>query len=172
MRSNRILWFILSLALIVLGIICIANPLHTMTFLAYFVGFIMFISGVGGIFYFFTSRYMMMLLDGVISCAFGLVLLFGGEEITQNFVPLFIALWLILKGALWLIHAWKLSRIVYSNTNTSITFIGGFYILFGVLFVLFPEILATLISLILGIILILSGGIGLYFWNTLRKTGI
>ena len=105
-----------------------------------------------------------MLLDGVISCAFGLVLLFGGEEITQNFVPLFIALWLI--------HAWKLSRIVYSNTNTSITFIGGFYILFGVLFVLFPEILATLISLILGIILILSGGIGLYFWNTLRKTGI
>ncbi|MCX2717598.1 DUF308 domain-containing protein [Helicobacter sp. MIT 21-1697] len=172
MRFNRILWFALSLTLLVLGIVCIINPLHTMAFLAYFVGFIMLMSGIGGIFYFFTSRYIMMLLDGGVSCAFGLILLFGGEEIAQNFVPLFIALWLILKGVLWLIHAWRLSRIVYSNANTGIIFMGGFYIVLGVIFVLFPEILATLISLILGIILILSGCVGLYFWHTLRKTGI
>ena len=98
---------------------------------------------------------------------FGIMLLFGGEEIAQNFIPLLIALWLILKGILWLIHAWRLSKI--SNLASGVMIMGGLYVLLGVLFVIFPEVLATLISLILGITLIISGGIGLIFWNSLRK---
>lgn len=138
-----------------------------MIVLAYLVSFIMLFSGLGSLVYFFQMRFMMILIDGLLSCAFGLVLLFGGEEIAQNFIPLLIALWLILKGILWLIHAWRLSKI--SNLASGVMIMGGLYVLLGVLFVIFPEVLATLISLILGITLIISGGIGLIFWNSLRK---
>ena len=109
----------------------------------------------------------MILIDGLLSCVFGLILLFGGEEIAQNFIPLLIALWLILKGILWLIHAWRLLKV--SNLASGVMIMGGMYVLLGVFFVIFPEVLATLISLILGITLIISGGIGLIFWNSLRK---
>ena len=148
MNLKSILWLAFSLSLIILGIVCIANPDNTMIVIAYLVGFIMLFSGLGSLVYFFQMRFMMILIDGLLSCAFGLVLLFGGEEIAQNFIPLLIALWLILKGVM---------------------IMGGLYVLLGVLFVIFPEVLATLISLILGITLIISGGIGLIFWNSLRK---
>lgn len=46
---------------------------------------------------------------------------------------------------------------------------GGVYIVLGVLFVFFPGVLATFISFILGIVLILSGLAGLYFWNLTRN---
>ena len=167
MNLKSILWLAFSLSLIILGIVCIANPDNTMIVLAYLVGFIMLFSGLGSLVYFFQTRFMMILIDGLLSCVFGLILLFGGEEIAQNFIPLLIALWLILKGILWLIHAWRLSKI--SNLVSGVMIMGGLYVLLGVLFVIFPEVLATLISLILGITLIISGGIGLIFWNSLRK---
>lgn len=167
MNLKSILWLAFSFSLIILGIVCIANPDNTMIILAYLVGFIMLFSGLGSLVYFFQTRFMMILIDGLLSCVFGLILLFGGEEIAQNFIPLLIALWLILKGILWLIHAWRLSKI--SNLASGVMIMGGLYVLLGVLFVIFPEVLATLISLILGITLIISGGIGLIFWNSLRK---
>lgn len=167
MNLKSILWLAFSLSLIVLGIVCIANPNDTMIVLAYLVGFIMLFSGLGSLVYFFQTRFMMILIDGLLSCVFGLVLLFGGEEIAQNFIPLLIALWLVLKGILWLIHAWRISKI--SNLASGVMIMGGLYVLLGILFVVFPEVLATLISLILGITLIISGSIGLFFWNTLRK---
>ncbi len=167
MNLKSILWLAFSLSLIILGIVCIANPDNTMIVLAYLVGFIMLFSGLGSLVYFFQTRFMMILIDGLLSCVFGLVLLFGGEEIAQNFIPLLIALWLILKGILWLIHAWRLLKV--SNLASGVMIMGGLYVLLGVLFVIFPEVLATLISLILGITLIISGGIGLIFWNSLRK---
>ncbi len=169
MHFNRVLWIAFSISLIALGAVCIVNPLDTMAFLTYFVGFIMFLSGLGEIIYFMQMRYAMILVDGILSSVFGLVLLFGGEDIAQNFIPLFIALWLILKGILWFIHAYKLSRMVEKSVKVGITMTGLFYVLLGVLFVLFPEILATLISLILGIALIFSGVVGLYFWNLFKK---
>ena len=167
MNLKSILWLAFSLSLIILGIVCIVNPDNTMIVLAYLVGFIMLFSGLGSLVYFFQTRFMMILIDGLLSCVFGLILLFGGEEIAQNFIPLLIALWLILKGILWLIHAWRLSKV--SNLASGVMIMGGLYVLLGVLFVIFPEVLATLISLILGITLIISGGIGLIFWNSLRK---
>ncbi|WP_104742556.1 HdeD family acid-resistance protein [Helicobacter cinaedi] len=167
MNLKSILWLAFSLSLIILGIVCIANPDNTMIVLAYLVGFIMLFSGLGSLVYFFQTRFMMILIDGLLSCVFGLILLFGGEEIAQNFIPLLIALWLILKGILWLIHAWRLLKV--SNLASGVMIMGGLYVLLGVLFVIFPEVLATLISLILGITLIISGGIGLIFWNSLRK---
>ena len=167
MNLKSILWLAFSLSLIILGIVCIANPDNTMIVLAYLVGFIMLFSGLGSLVYFFQTRFMMILIDGLLSCIFGLILLFGGEEIAQNFIPLLIALWLILKGILWLLHAWRLLKV--SNLASGVMIMGGLYVLLGVLFVIFPEVLATLISLILGITLIISGGIGLIFWNSLRK---
>ncbi|CAM3299733.1 HdeD family acid-resistance protein [Helicobacter labetoulli] len=161
MNLKSILWLAFSLSLIVLGIVCIANPNDTMIVLAYLVGFIMLFSGLGSLVYFFQTRFMMILIDGLLSCVFGLVLLFGGEEIAQSFIPLLIALWLILKGILWLIHAWRISKI--SNLASGVMIMGGLYVLLGILFVVFPEVLATLISLILGITLIISGSIGLFF---------
>lgn len=169
MRFNRILWLAFSISLIILGAVCMANPLVTMVLLAYLVGFIMVLSGIGEVIYFMQMRYAMILLDGILSCAFGLVLLFGEEEIAQNFVPLFIALWLILKGILWLVHSYRLASSLESNLKVGIIIMGGVYIVFGILFVLFPEVLATLISLILGAVLIISGAVGLYFWNALRN---
>lgn len=169
MRFNRVLWLAFSVSLVVLGVVCIANPLDTMRFLAYLVGFIMLFSGIGEIVYFIQMRYVMILLDGIVSCVFGVVLLFGGEDIAQNFIPLFIALWLILKGVLWFIHAWRVSYVMSVNTKMGIIIMGGLYVVLGILFILFPEVLATLISLALGIMLIISGGVGLYFWNLARR---
>ncbi|WP_301065561.1 DUF308 domain-containing protein, partial [uncultured Helicobacter sp.] len=71
MRFNRVLWLAFSVSLVVLGVVCIANPLDTMRFLAYLVGFIMLFSGIGEIVYFIQMRYMMILLDGIVSCVFG-----------------------------------------------------------------------------------------------------
>ncbi|TLD95767.1 DUF308 domain-containing protein [Helicobacter jaachi] len=170
MRFNTLLWLAFSLSLIILGVICIMYPLDTMQMLAYFIGFIMVFSGVGSIIYFVQMRYVMILLDGLLSCVFGFILLFGGEEIAQNFVPLFVALWLILKGILWLIHSWRLYRIFQAiNSSIGIACMGVVYLLLGVIFVIFPQALATLLSIIIGITLILSGVVGLYFWITLKR---
>lgn len=163
----QIIWLIFSILLIVAGGICIANPSETMMFLAYFMGFIMLFSGIFALLYFFQARFFAILLDGIISCAFGLVLLFGGEDLAQNFVPLFIALWLVLKGILWLIHSFRLSRANFSQSG-AIMIIGALYVVLGIIFVLFPALLSVLISLFIGVGLILSGITSLYFWNLTR----
>lgn len=132
MRFNRVLWLALAISLIILGIVCIANPLDTMQWLAYLVGFIMLFSGIGEIIYFLQARYGMILFDGILSCIFALVLLFGGEEIAQNFIPLLIALWLIFKGVLWCIHAYKIAPFVESNFKAGIMIMGGVGCIFGI----------------------------------------
>lgn len=169
MRVYRVLWLIFSLALVVLGVACIANPISTMLFLAYLLGFIMLFSGMGEIVYFFQTRYAMILVDGLLSCIFGLVLLFGGEALAQNFVPIFIALWLIVKGILWFVHVWRLSALLDSQSKVAIILMAGFYTVLGVLFVCFPHALAALLSFILGIVLMISGAVGLYFWYMSKK---
>ena len=63
MHFNRVLWIAFSISLIALGAVCIVNPLDTMAFLTYFVGFIMFLSGLGEIIYFMQMRYAMILVD-------------------------------------------------------------------------------------------------------------
>lgn len=166
----RVFCLVFGITLLILGALCIANPLDTMSVLAYFVGFIMIFSGVGEVIYYTQKRHVIILLDGVLSCIFGLVLLFGDETISQNFVPLFIALWLMLKGFLWCIHTWRFSIYLNRNTKMGILLMGCFYIILGVVFCIFPNILATLISLMLGIALIISGAAGLYFWYIFKNT--
>lgn len=168
-KTTSILWLAFSIALIVLGIVCMVNPSDTMIWLTYFVGFIMLFSGIGGIAYYFQTHFTMMLVDGILSTLFGLILLFGNSQIAENFIPYFIALWLILKGILWLIHSFRIKNFVQSSSILGIIIISGIYIILGVIFLIFPQILATLISFALGTTLIISGGVGIYFWNSFRN---
>lgn len=168
-KTTSILWFALSVTLIVLGIVCMVNPSNTMIWLTYFVGFIMLFSGVGGIAYYFQTRFTMMLVDGILSTLFGLILLFCNNQIAENFIPYLIALWLILKGILWLIHSFKIKNFIQGSSILGITIIGGIYIILGIIFLVFPQILATLISFALGTTLMITGGVGIYFWNNFRN---
>lgn len=164
MRFPTLFWLILSLIFIIFGVLCIVNPLHTMMFLAYVMAFVMLFSGIGAIAYFLQSHFLTFLVDGILSLLVGAVILFGGEDITQQFIPTIIALWLIFKGFLWLLHAYKYTRLG-ARFMRGISFMGMFYILLGGLFIIFPELLATLLSFVLGITLILIGGMGLYVWK-------
>lgn len=167
MRIYSPIWLIFSVAVVILGIACIANPLDTMAFLAYIIGFIMLFSGLGEIVYFIQSRFYFILLDGLISCILGGILLFSGDEIASSFIPLLVALWLIFKGVLWLVHilrAWQILQARFMLVCMSLS-----YILLGIIFVIFPEILSAIISLVLGGLLIVSGVVGLWIWNKARK---
>lgn len=166
MRFYRPLWLVFSLAVVILGIACIINPLDTMIFLAYFVGFVMIFSGLGEIAYFIQTRFYIMLFDGIISCVLGLILLFGGEEIAGNFIPYLVALWLMFKGVLWLIHTYRLWQIL--KVRKTMLLVSVAYIALGVVFMIFPQILSAIISLALGILLMFSGIIGLWVWNRFR----
>ena len=161
------LWLSFSIALIILGIVCIINPLDTMVWLTYIIAFLILLSGVGSIIYFIQNRYAMVLLDGLLSFVLGLVLLFGGESIAENFVPFLIAIWLIIKGILWIIHAIRVRDFVPNIAG--IIIIGAICIVLGVVFLIFPQILATLISFALGSVLIINGCVGIYYWNSFRK---
>ena len=160
---------IFSLLLIILGFICMANPNETMSSLAYFIGALMLLSGIGSLLFGLQNRAQnpMLLLDGLLSSLFGGVLLFGGEEISESFVPLFIALWLIFKGGLWILHALRLRR--YGYFGNAFLFCGALGVGLGALFLVFPHILSTLLSFMLGMVLIISGAVGLFIWRGMRR---
>lgn len=168
MKLKSYLWILLSTLPIILGIFCIANPLNTMSFLSYIIGFAMFLSGAGSLIYFTQKRSYLMLIDGIFSCIFAGILLFGSDSIAQGFVPLFVAIWLILKGGLWITHTFRRKSLGLSS-NPILLLIGSISVLLGLVFIIFPEILATLISFVLGFIFITIGGIGLFLSNTRRK---
>lgn len=168
MKLKFYLWILLSILPIILGILCIANPLITMSFLSSIIGIAMFLSGVGSLIYFTQRRSYLMLIDGIFSCIFSGVLLFGGDYIAQSFVPLFVAIWLILKGGLWITHTFRRKSLGLSP-NPILLLIGSISVLLGLVFIIFPEVLATLISFILGFIFITIGGIGLFLCNAQKR---
>lgn len=167
--SRSILTLIFSLLFIILGFICMANPNDTMSSLAYLIGAIMLLSGIGSLLFGLQNRTQssMLLLDGLLSTLFGAVLLFGSEEISESFVPLFIALWLIFKGGLWILHGLRLRKYGYLS-NAPLIF-GTLGIGLGILFLIFPQILSTLLSFMLGMILIIIGAIGLFIWRSFYR---
>lgn len=166
LRAFRIFWLLCSVGIITMGIACIFFPLKTMLAVSYLAAIVMFSFGIGSIYYFFVSlnRSKFLLLDGVISISLALFLIFGEDYIGEHFIPYIVAFWVIFKGVVWVMLAIKI-KTISPNTFLYLLAFGVLCVILGIIFVLKPEILAFLLSFVLGVGLIIFGIGALVFWK-------
>ncbi|WP_394996391.1 HdeD family acid-resistance protein [uncultured Helicobacter sp.] len=164
-----ILWLLCSICVIILGVACIVFPDGTMRTLSYFAALLMCSVGIVSIYYYFQSLYRprWVLFDGIISIVLALILLFGNEQIGENFIPLVIAFWVLFKGIVWIILAFNM-RAFSHNAFSSVMILGVICVILGLVFVAFPKILAFLLSFVVGLTLIVCGVVSVVFWKSFR----
>lgn len=125
---------------------------------SYLAAIIILSLGIGSVYYFFvsSSRSSFVLFDGIISIILALSLVFGNDYIGEHFIPYIVAFWVIFKGVLWIALAIKI-KAMSPNTFLYMLAFGVFCVILGIVFVIKPEILAFLLSFMLGITLIIFG---------------
>ena len=162
----RLFWLIRSVGIITIGVACICFPLKTMLAISYLAAIVILSFGIGSIYYFFVSynRSNFVLFDGIVSIALTIVLMFGNEYIGEHFIPYIVAFWVIFKGGVWAVLAVRI-KTISPNTFLYMLAFGVFCVILGIIFIIKPEILAFLLSFVLGIGLIIFGIGTLIFWK-------
>lgn len=170
-KCGRILWLLFSILLIISGIAVMFNPIETVIFLAYIIGFLTIFSGISAIVYFFSlmdkSGSVLILLDGIISAVCGIIII-SNLKISGVFVPYIAAFFIIVRGVVAISSSIELKKIGYNQWGLSmisgiITLIAGIILTFN------PLLGAVYVSVMLGLSLILYGIITLQLWYAFGK---
>ena len=156
-----LLGFVFGCFLVGLGIVCMLYPTKTMLTISLFAAFLVFIVGIGYVYYYFHSfgRLYWILIDGIVSIVLGFVLmvtLFFGGDFGENLLCIVLGFWSIFKGVVWILVALNLR---YSTGFIPSLSVGIILSVLGLIFVVFPEILAFLLSVVIGLSLIIFGSV-------------
>ena len=170
-KLGRVLWLIFSILLIISGIFTIFNPIETVLFIAYIIGFLTIFSGISSIFYFFSLRdksgSTLILLDGIISAVCGIIII-SNLQISGAFIPYIVAFFVIVRGVVAISSSIELKKIGYSQCGLSMLS-GILTLIAGIILTFNPILGAVYVSVIIGLCLILYGIITLQLWFAFGK---
>ena len=158
LRGSRILAYTIGAICLIAGIVLLFWPDRTWTVVARFIGIFLVVIGFGQSVEAVTdhrqgSYWGLLLLRGLINLGFGLALVFWPSA-TVTVVVWLVGLDLVLTGVLALIVSFQVPKEMGRSTflvQAAIT------IVLGVLIMAWPDATLTVISVILGILLILFG---------------
>lgn len=154
---KKVWTYIIGVLCIVGGIFLVINPGQSISNLIYYCGVVLLVTGILKILSsIINKRYFVpdsSFLSGVWNVIFGLILMFN-QELTLSVIPIFIGLWLIITSLSNLIVMFNFRK-TYLDTKRLITCI--LKLIFGIVVLTTPVLLAVLSGVFIGIILVLVG---------------
>lgn len=169
--KSSVLWVFLGGLCILTGVFCIFTPFSTILSMAYLMAFWMVFSGTSSLVYYFENRDSeggkWLLVDGLLGTLLGLFIAFNNAESNVNFIILLSAFWAFIKGALGIGFSIELKR--YDLPGFYLTLFSSILsIIVGIIFILSPSIAAFAISTIFGLTLIVCGLVSIRIWYGIR----
>ena len=170
-KVAKVFLVILGILMIIGGISCLFTPISTSLVLGYVVGLTMVFDAVARFIYWLQEKKKgladgWMLTGAILSAVFGLFILNSAalQLGIDVFIVYYIACWLLLRGILSIIQAFRLRRLhksadtVLLGTRWYIPLcIGILVCIFGILCLFKPVIMASVIGVFIGLGIIFTG---------------
>ena len=168
----KVLYVILGILMMIAGFYCLFTPSDTyMAVFGYAVGLSMVIDSVGLFIYWFENRKTgyadgWTLTAAVLSAVLGFFVLNNTalQLAIDAFIAYYIAVWLVLRGILVIVHAWKIRKL-HKNWDTKMLgrrwylplCIGILMCCFGILCCFMPSVMTTSLGIFIGLGIIATG---------------
>lgn len=164
--ATRVLWILAGIALIVMGVVCIANPDSTLSGLSVLLGLAMLFSGIIDIVIFAAGGRVMygsgwFLLDGILTVMLSIFIL-ANNLFTAMTLPFILGMWLVFSGISRFVNSFDLRRFGVRGWGW-FTALGILLTVAGFVSMTDPMAGAMTLALIVGILLILQG-VGFILW--------
>jgi len=168
-------WWVLAfngLVALLFGLLAIFAPIDTLKIVVFYFGIVMLIVGVAMLFGVYSSmknklNYGTDLISAVITVALGIVLTFFTEKTLEIFV-IVLGIWAIMLGIGQLII---MSALANKADKRYMLFSGLFTLLFGILMFFNPFAMASIMTIIAGIMAALIGIVTIAFSFKLKNLG-
>jgi uncharacterized membrane protein HdeD (DUF308 family) len=171
MRAGNIIAIILGVLVVIGGIWCLMTPLQTIMGMAWLIGFMMIVDGIANIATWFQLRKIgaasgWALASAIISVILGIVVVgnFFMQAFLAEFLTYLTAAWLIVSGIMRIGYGWSM-RSLHKNVQASMVggrwyvvfALGILLLVFGIMSLISPVVLAEMIGMFIGISIIVLG---------------
>lgn len=170
--KNR--WFLLmanATIAIIVGIVFLFVPEQTLKTIGFAAGIIILLSGLFLVFGAFSyakkgQNMFFWLVEGLINLALGIILIVNPIWLVE-FILILIGLWALVLGIFQLYTGFASSKDIKNNALLKINGVAAAVI--GLILLFKPDMVASFVVQLLGVISILIGGIMMYFAFLLKK---
>ncbi len=167
-------WFLLminAIIALIAGVIFLLVPEETLQTIGFAAGVIILLSGLFLIFGAFShakenKNMFFWLLEGLINLTLGIVLIINPSWLAQ-FIMIIIGLWALILGIYQLYIGVVQSKTL--NNNKILIFNGLATTIIGVIILFKPDMIASFVLQIMGVISIILGGIMMYFSFMIKR---
>lgn len=146
---------VVSILMIIIGILLIIWPGHTLSLLSAIVGWGLVIGGVVGVGFGLVSFNPFNLISGIIAIIVGAVFI-RAPFISMSIIPVIIGILIILNGAHNLYNAWIGRHAMGYNPRRDLI-LSIIMVILGILIVIFPFTTASAAVVVIGVILLYNG---------------
>ena len=170
MNFKKVLLIILGVLTVVSGFFCLLNPVLVFLQLGYIVGVFILFDSIGNIIAYFDSRQYMQisgwyLFNAIVSLFFGLLIIISLRmQMAVDVVIAYMAsIWLLIAGFTKVSMAIRIKKlqneiVLFKSNRWVVILISGiFIILFGILCLVKPVVMSSLIGTILSLAIIFVG---------------
>ena len=118
-KSTKIMLFVTGILLIVLGVVCICNPVETLFSMAWLIGILTLLSGVSKLVFGLRTQNFLpnsgtRILTGVLDVMFGVFFLANSLFVAAS-LPLVFAFWLVVEGVILVIQSFDYKKAEYQG---------------------------------------------------------
>lgn len=167
-----ILWLIFSIIMLVGGFVGCFIPLEVFASFVIFLPFVLIISGLCGIFYYFSVKEFsganFILLDAILNLLFALIFLASGVEFTSLSVVMIVAFMALFKGILGLFYTFKFKRSGFSEWSWMLV-VSILNIFVAVIFILYPQIGGITIGFMISFLVFFFALVNIFAFISIKK---
>lgn len=173
MDKNTKIWLVISgILLLVLGILCIANPEATLLATAWFIGCFILFSGISRlVFTFRTERFIpnsgTRMLSALLQILLGILFLCNNIFVAIS-IPIVFAMWVLVEGVMIFILSFDFKKVGFSSW-WALTLLGVAIAALGVLGLYNWETTGNIVAILIGIGIIGMGVAYLVAFSGIHK---
>ena len=172
MKSTKIWLAIAGILLVVLGVLCIAQPTATLFTTAWLIGLFTLFSGIAQLMFTFKTQAFLpnsgtRALTAILEIIIGIIFLANNFFVAFS-LPVIFAVWVVIEGISIVIESFDYKRVGFSGWFV-ILLLGICGIVLGVLGLKNPDVSATTLSTLIGIGIIAMGASYLYALFAIKK---
>jgi len=171
LKNKWILLLINAIIAIIIGFVFLFVPDQTLKTIGFGAGIIILLSGLFLVFGAFSyakkgQNMFFWLIEGIINLSLGIVLIINPEWLAK-FLLILIGLWALILGIYQLYTGFVNSKNIKNNALLKIN--GFAAVVIGLILLFRPDMVASFIVQLLGVISVLIGSIMMYFAFVLKK---
>ena len=158
--STKILLAVAGILLIVLGIVCIANPAATLFSTAWMIGCLTLVSGIAELIFTFKTQAFLpnsgtRMLSSILQILLGIIFLGHNLFVTIS-LPIIFASWILIEGIILAVQSFDYKQLGFSAW-WSVLLLGIIGAVLGFLGLKNPDVAGTALSWIIGLGIISAG---------------